>query len=194
MHKNFQLAASGIDASAWKDITKKNRKKRSTLKSNSSNVASSSSEQGQQLLKKKSSSGSTTFSFVFILLCALILQAFHIYVSAPIKPGSITSPGTWLAKCGLLTLWPSCENAYVHLDRAGVLTYYSAEKQIRWKVQGRTCPIEEKGCVDGLHVLDDGSVNIGGKLAKDVIAFGGVDPALSPWPFVEKPKFRVWKK
>jgi hypothetical protein len=151
---------------------------------------------GDKQSLKKSSSSSKTFSFLFILLCALILQVFHTYVSAPIKLSSVTAPGTWLTKCGLLTLWPSCENAHVHLDRSGVLTYYSAEKDIQWTVQGGTCSAAATAddCVPGLQVLHDGSVIIGGQPAKYVIAYGGVDPSLSPWPFVEAPKLRVWKK
>jgi hypothetical protein len=131
------------------------------------------------------------------VLCALILQVFHTYVSAPIQLSSVTAPGTWLTKCGLLTLWPNCENAYLHLDRSGVLTYYSAEKDIQWTVQGGSCSAAataDDDCVPGMQVLPDGSIIIGGQPAKYVTAYGGVDPSLSPWPFGETPKLRVWKK
>jgi hypothetical protein len=194
LRNEWQLAASGIDASGWKDDSKKNRKKRSTLKTKTSTASGSSLPDGDKLSKKKSSGSSVTFSFLFVLMGALILQVFHTYVSAPIKPGSVTAPGTWLTKCGLLTLWPSCENAYVHLDRSGVLTYYNTEKEIRWTVQGGSCATSADGCVPGLQVLDDGNIVIGGQPAKYVIAYGGVDPSLTPWPFAEAPKLRVWKK
>lgn len=196
-HIQIQLAASGIDASGWKDDAKKNhRKKRSTLKTKTSTASGSSlHNNGDQQYKKKVSSGSSvTFSFLFIVMGALILQVFHTYVSAPVKPGSVTAPGTWLSKCGLLTLLPSCENAYVHLDRSGVLTYYSTEKEIQWTVHGGVCAATAVDCVPGLQVLDDGNIVIGGQPVKYVVTYGGFDPSLSPWPFVEAPKLRVWKK
>jgi hypothetical protein len=133
------------------------------------------------------------FTLIFIVLLALLLQVFHVYISAPINPGSTISPGVWLSKCGLLTVLPSCENAYLHFDREGVVTHYNAAKLVTWKIEGVVCDVDDKKCIPGMQIQPDGKVVIGGKHVSYVTSFVK-DANLSPWPFVETPKLKVWRK
>ena len=138
---------------------------------------------------------------VVLALLALILQVFHVYISAPIQPGSTISPGIWLSQCGLFSLLPLCkENAYVHFDRQGKVTYYNSQKEVVWTMEGRVCPEEEEGetkveCVLGMEVQPDGKIFVGGQLIHHVTVYPkGAAVPLSPWPFVEMPKVKVWRK
>jgi len=139
----------------------------------------------------KSGSNSKVFTVVAVVLIALLLQVFHVYVSAPIKPGSTISPGIWLSKCGLLTVLPSCKNAYMHFNREGVVTHYNSKKEKTWQMEGEIC--DEDDCVQGMEFTESGKIVIGGKPVGYVTSFVK-DAELSPWPFVTTPKLKVWRK
>ena len=163
----------------------------------------------------KQSKGSIFFSFACLIFIGLLLQVFHIYISAPINVGSTISPGVWLSKCGLYSLVPSycTDNAYVHFHRNGTVSYYNAEKVLLWTMEGAVCPeVDETAttttpnlnptttvtCVRGMYVQNDGKIIIGGKPIHHVITHGSnnnkKEPPLSPWPFVENPKLKIWRK
>jgi hypothetical protein len=181
------LASSGIDASGWKEDPKK-KKKKSAFKSVDKAPVSTVAEPLEATKK-----GGKWFTVIFIVLLALLLQVFHVYISAPINAGSTISPGLWLSKCGLLTLLPSCENAYLHFNREGVVTHYNAKKAETWKMEGAVCSADDEACVPGMQILEDGKVVIGGKPVHYVTTFVK-DVTLSPWPFVETPKVKLWRK
>ena len=190
-----QLAASGIDAKGWKEDPKK-KKKKSALKATSTTTARSAAEvppDAAEPLEPKSGGGSKLFTVGFVVLIALLLQVFHVYVSAPIKPGSTISPGIWLSKCGLLTVLPSCNNAYMHFDREGVVTHYNSMKLKTWQMEGAVCDPNDEECVSGLQFTEDGKIVIGGKHVTYLTSYVK-DAELEPWPFAEAPKVKVWRK
>lgn len=198
-----QLASSGIDASGWKE-DKKRKKKAATATSSAgeSDIA----VQAEPLdvastAGQRSGDSNGRFTILVVLaIFALLLQVFHVYISAPIQPGSTISPGIWLSQCGLLSLLPSfCkENAYVHFDRLGRVTYYNANKEVVWTMEGRVCPEDDEEkveCIRGMQVHPDGKIYVGGQLIHHVTVYPkGVTAPLSPWPFVETPKVKVWRK
>ena len=209
-----QLRSSGIDASGWKEdpAKKKATKKKSALKSATDEVHSTRSGeiplQAEPLDRHmKQSKGSLLFTLACMIFIGLLLQVFHIYISAPINVGSTISPGVWLSKCGLYSLVPSyCpDNAYVHFHRNGTVSYYNAEKVLLWTMEGAVCPdVEETAsgtpataCVRGMHVQNDGTIVVGGKPIHHVITYSNnnkKEPPLSPWPFVTNPKLKIWRK
>jgi hypothetical protein len=148
------------------------------------------------------------FTIMLIAFLTLILQVFHVYISAPINPGSTISPGIWLSKCGLFSLLPSCtENAYLHFNRNGTLTYYNTDKVVVWIMEGSVCDLDgttdptttttttATTCIRGMQIQPDGKVVIGGKHISHVTYYDNKNSIpLSPWPFTETPKVKVWKK
>jgi hypothetical protein len=81
------------------------------------------------------------------------------------------------------------------------VTYYNAQKEKVWTMEGRVCPspAEEGGepCVGGLQVQADGKILIGSQPIHHVTVYAlrkGDMPPLTPWPFVEMPKVKVWRK
>ena len=219
------MRSSGIDASGWKEDPSKKKvsKKKSAMKGTTTEGGGNGirdketeiSLQAEPLdAHMKRSKVSIIFSFVCVIFIILILQAFHIYISAPINVGSTISPGVWLSKCGLYSLVPSycTDNAYVHFHRNGTVSYYNAEKTLLWIMEGAVCPeVDEKTtttaktsptstptCVRGMYVQNDGKIFVGGKPIHQVIAYSSYnnkkEPPLSPWPFVENPKLKIWRK
>lgn len=98
-----------------------------------------------------------------------------------------------MSKCGLLMLWPKCENAYFHLDKQGIATHYNADRKMTWQMEGTVCPEATDTCIPGMQVSEDGTVQIGGKAVKYAASFSP-DSSLSPWPFAEPPKVKIWQK
>ena len=128
-----------------------------------------------------------------VVLIALVLQVAHLYCSTPIKPGSTISPGTWLSKCGLLVFWPPCENAYFHVGKDGSAKHYSADRKVSWEMEGGECAAGNDSCVPGMQVAEDGTVQIGSKAVKFATSYS-TGSSLSPWPFAEAPKLKMWQK
>jgi len=169
----FQLLASGVDAKAW-------RKKDKKRKSASEDVDSASS-----------SVTSKTFTVLFIVLAGILLQVFHLYISAPIKPGHVVSPGIWLTKCGIMSFLPSCDNSYVSFDDKGVVKLIDSNDEVLWEIVGSICDDGDEDCVPGMQVKEDSTLVVGGKQISTVKMYGDAD--LSPWPFAEQPKVRIVK-
>jgi hypothetical protein len=129
---------------------------------------------------------------MLIVLCAILLQVFHLYISAPIKPGHVISPGIWLVKCGILPFLPTCHNQYLTFAPDGMVSLKDARNNTLWEMQGGVCGKNDKTCIAGLHVLDDHSIVIGGKPISAVTVYG--DAELAPWPFAEQPNVRIVHK
>ena len=98
-------------------------------------------------------------------------------------------PGTWRSKCGLLSILPSCANAYLEVGDDGSVIVYDDEKEIAMKLKGATCA-GNLDCTDGLLVLEDGSVTVGGKVVKTVNVYDE-DMKMTPWPFADEPKLKT---
>ena len=184
-----QLASSGIDATSWRDeAMKKKKSKKSEGKESASrstgNAAESSGGSGVAGVLK------TAF---LIALVAAVLQVFHLYISTPIKPGNVVSPGVWLSKCGLLFFLPSCENAYFSLDKNGKATYSDANQTTVWVMEGGVCDESDESCTPGMVVGVDGNIVIGGKNVKQATTYvKGFD--MDQWPFAELPNLKLKKK
>jgi hypothetical protein len=138
------------------------------------------------------SSSSKVFAFAYVVLLAILLQVFHLYISAPIRPGHVVSPGIWLSKCGILGFWPGCDNRYLKMDDSGTVTLYNSNQEVAWQIEGGVCAKDDNDCVPGMHVNLDGTVAIGGVHVSWVSMYQ--TEALSPWPFAESPKVKIWKK
>ena len=135
--------------------------------------------------KDESSSG--VFTLVLMVLVAVLLQVYHSKITAPIAPGQVLSPGGWVSRCGLASLLPNCENAYMQMSDDGVLSLFDASGELEWKMEGDICSSEN--CIDGLEMKEDNRLFIGGKLVPWVNV-KDADP-ISPWPFETEPKLKI---
>jgi hypothetical protein len=77
------------------------------------------------------------------------------------------------------------------MDDEGYLTLYGSGGSIEWEMIGGFCDKSNIGCKDGLVVKKDGSLEIGGRRIRAATVYG--DAMLSPWPFEEEPKIRLFK-
>lgn len=107
--------------------------------------------------------------------------------------GNTISPGTWLSQCGLLTVSPYCENAFLHVNQKGIVTHYNHQKQITWTMEGGVCTPSQPECTPGLQIDAEGKITIGGKAVNYVTSYVK-EAQLAPWPFSEAPKLKVWRK
>lgn len=187
------LKASGIDASAWKEVKPLPPPPvPETISRELSGVDGvvdeAAEEEEAENMKENSGGGGGVFMFVLIVVFAVILQMYHSKITAPIAPGQVLSPGGWVSKCGLASILPTCDNFYLEMDDEGVLSLFSAEGELEWKMEGGVC--KSDGCISGLEMRDDGKLAIGGKVVPWVNVKPGADP-ISPWPFAEEPKLKV---
>ena len=134
---------------------------------------------------------SKNLAIIVVAFIAILLQAAQMYITAPLKPGHVLSPGMWMSKCGLLSPFPACHNSGLEMNEDGVLTLYGADGSVQWQLVGGKCQ-SDKDCTPGLVVKDDGNLVIGGKAITSVTIKG--DAPLSPWPFEMDPKLRVVRK
>jgi hypothetical protein len=140
---------------------------------------------------KKSSS---SLGWLVLALLGACFYVLHLFVSAPIRPGHIVTPGMWLSRCGIIPY--KCEAAYLHVRPDGAVILYNDKHEAAWEIPGKQCPKDrESDCVPGLHVLEDDSLEIGGSKVNTMYVFHNGEPMLTPWPFLEKPKIkRVQRK
>lgn len=186
----LQLLSSGIDAKPWRETRRRLSKKGSSkrlLKQNSKKKLSSKKD------KSAKSESSFTFQLSLVVLVGLVMQVIHMYLSAPIKPGHVVSPGIWLSKCGLAPFNPKCENAFFNFDSTGKATMYGADKLVVWEIQGSTCDKGED-CVSGLKVEEDGTLVVGGDKITWLNKYTKDSVELAPWPFDVAPKLKQWYK
>lgn len=186
-----QLLSSGIDARAWREELKAKKTKKAAT-TDSEKKPKSRMTAPPSIEKSPSNK---VFVFASVALLAILLQVFHLYISAPIRPGHVVSPGIWLSKCGILGFWPGCDNRYLKMDDLGTVTLYNSNQEVAWEIKGGVCADGDDDCIPGMHVNFDGTVAIGGMPVSWVSMYGyETEQALSPWPFAESPKVKIWKK
>jgi hypothetical protein len=171
------LRSSEIDVSDWVDSKKKKSKK--AIKSSTGESDGDSSE-----------GGTKTVTFILIIMAAIFLQVYHLYVSAPIKTGHVVSPGIRLSRCGILPFMPSCSNAYLSFENDGTVVLKDSSNALLWEIKGGVCRKTDKNCIPGMKVEQNGEVVVGGKSVSYVYTHKD-DIELSPWPFAEQPKLRI---
>lgn len=124
--------------------------------------------------------------FVIGVLFAIFAHLFfkaHMSISAPLAPGSTMSLGRSKNSCGLLGSVPfyECEPKSMTLGSDGILSIFEGDELV-FSLEGKLCGADEEGCVDGVVVDEDGTLNIGGEKAKAKMK--SLAP-LTPWPFAE---------
>lgn len=181
------LKASGIDASAWKEV-----RARADTPPPTTTPRALVEEPRQEVTSNSSSinenGGSSVFLIVFMVIVGVVLQVYHGKITAPIAPGQVLSPGGWVSRCGLASFLPVCENSYLQMGEGGVLSLFDANGDLEWKMEGGVCKSE--GCISGLEMRDDEKLSIGGKVVNWVNVKKEADP-ISPWPFAIQPKLKV---
>lgn len=178
----LQLKASGIDASAWKEVKPPPPKvtPRALVPEPVSVPIEVESDDGE--------SGGGVFVLVLMVIAAIVMQVYHSKITAPIAPGQVLSPGGWVSKCGVASVFPSCENAYLEMGDDGVLSLFDAHGELEWKMQGSVCKSED--CIEGLEMREDSRLYVGGKYVQWVNVKKDAEP-ISPWPFAEAPKIKI---
>jgi len=140
--------------------------------------------------QKKSSGTNKIWAFAAVALLAVVFQVIHVFLSSPLKPNQVLSPGITLHEAGLLSLLPFKESSSLEMGTQGTMTLYGPSKEIEWQIFGATCPApSDDGCRNGAVLDDAGDLLIGGKAVTSVHVTG--DAPLSPWPFEKAPKLRV---
>ena len=71
----------------------------------------------------------------------------------------------------------------------GSVAVYDGEKELLMEMKGAACA-GDLDCVDGLLMLEDGSVTIGGKTVKTVNVYDKT-MEMTPWPFAEEPRLKM---
>ncbi|GKY91135.1 hypothetical protein MPSEU_000086300 [Mayamaea pseudoterrestris] len=176
------LRSSDINMNEWLDNkNKKTSKKAVKLSSSSGKVIATDDD---------SHKGGKSAGLIAVILAAIVLQVYHLYISAPIKPGHIVSPGIHLSKCGVLSILPTCSNEYMTFADEETIVMKDAADKVLWSIRGNTCKKGDKGCIRGMKVGEDGELIIGGKVVDSVRTYTD-DVKLSPWPFAEEPKIRI---
>lgn len=141
-------------------------------------------------------SGVNVFPFIAVMaILAIILQAIHMYLATPIQVGVPLPPGTKRSKCGLFGYLPSpistsCTNSYLEVNTDGTISVFDADRELDMLIVGSVCSKDD--CIDGLVMQADGSVLVGGKRVKSIIAYGS-STTITPWPFAIAPKLTVKK-
>jgi hypothetical protein len=204
----------GIDAREWKEDVPK--KKQPPNKAVDKTVEASNDDLDERIasrkekarvitepvisIKSKSNSlGGALLTVALIVILSIFLQVFHLFVSAPIKPGHSISPGIWLSKCGIMAMSSSCDNAYLHIAKSGQVALYR-NQEIVWQIDGGSCNqdanVAAKGnCTAGLQFMENRSIVVGGKHISTVTmahaSYVSATQDLSPWPFSELPKLKI---
>lgn len=181
------LKASGIDASAWKEV-KQPPAPAPEAEPQSQTTTRALPEEPAKEAAKKSSGGGGVFMIVFMVIAAVMLQVYHSKITAPIEPGQVLSPGGWVSRCGLASFLPICENSYLEMGDDGVLSLFNENGELEWKMEGGVCKTE--GCISGLEMREDNKLAIGGKVVPWVNVKQGAEP-IAPWPFAEQPKIKI---
>jgi len=195
----LQLTSGGFDVSEWK---KKDAAAPATISENKTEEstsrdlpASSQSVEPVKVVKDGAKPGSfNAFPVIAALaVLAIVLQASHNFVTAPIQVGVPLPPGAQRSKCGLVGYLPprfsvGCTNSYLEVNHDGTVSVLGEDRELDMLLVGDICSSED--CMDGLLMEADGSVFIGGKRVKSVLVYGS-DTTITPWPFEENPKLKV---
>ncbi|KAL7570158.1 hypothetical protein ACA910_019996 [Epithemia clementina (nom. ined.)] len=158
-----------------------------------------SSGKGDPTKKPVQMGGTLVFVGLVLAMAALVASLVHKYITTPLQPGQVVSPGIVLSKCGL-KFFSDCERAYLEVQ-SGKVSYYRGN-ELAWVIHGRVCPEEEvknKACLDGLEFKKDRTLWLGGEPIKWLERHSETGQRASnaeylvPWPFSEEPKIKSWE-
>lgn len=138
--------------------------------------------------KADDENGSSLSALVLMVILAILLQIYHAKITAPISPGQVLAPGGWVSRCGLASFLPTCESAYMEMGHDGILSLFGSNGELEWKMEGGVCAKED--CIEGLEIMDDNRLFIGGRLVPWVNVKKAAEP-ITPWPFAKEPKLKV---
>ena len=136
------------------------------------------------------------FPFIAALaVLAVIIQAIHVHLATPIQVGVLLPPGTQRSKCGLFGYLPNqvstpCRNSILEVKTDGTVSITDENGELNMLLVGGVC--SKPNCIDGLVVEADGSVLVGGKRVKSILAYGD-STTITPWPFEQAPKLKIKK-
>lgn len=194
----FQLTNSGFDVSKWKkkEVPTTLLSPKPIEESKSRVLPGVSESSSAESSVKTNESSVNAFPIIAALaILAIVLQATHNFITAPIEVGVPLPPGTRRSKCGLVgylptQFSPSCTNSYLEVNGDGTVSVFGEDRELDMLMVGAVCSKEE--CLDGILMDADGIVYIGGKRVRSLLAYGA-DTTITPWPFEETPKLRVKK-
>jgi len=109
---------------------------------------------------------------------ARVLVNFQGQITSPLEPGTVLVPGAWRSRCGFVQT-NGCKPAYIEMGIDGKLQVVENEG-VTFSLSGNVCAEKDKDCVPGAAIQEDGTLKIGGVLAK--IDIKSKVP-LNPWPF-----------
>lgn len=126
---------------------------------------------------------SSVFGILIPVLIAFLLFKLNDFVTSPLAPGDVLSPGLFRSKCGILSVLPEsitgCDPALLKMGTDGVLSLYAGD-DLLWEMKGAVCPEGNDACEPGAVLDAKGKVTIGGARARVV---GGRGVVNTPWPF-----------
>lgn len=192
------LTNSGFDVSKWKkkEVPTTLLSPKPIEESKSRVLPGVSESSSAESSVKTNESSVNAFPIIAALaILAIVLQATHNFITAPIEVGVPLPPGTRRSKCGLVgylptQFSPSCTNSYLEVNGDGTVSVFGEDRELDMLMVGAVCSKEE--CLDGILMDADGLVYIGGKRVRSLLAYGA-DTTITPWPFEETPKLRVKK-
>jgi hypothetical protein len=147
--------------------------------------------------KSKRAGGNFTTVAVLAIL-AIVIQAVNMYTMTPIQVGVVLAPGAKRSKCGLVGYLPtpvrnalplSCTHSFLEVNADGTVSVFDEDRRLTMSLIGEVCSSED--CVDGVMMLENGSVLVGDKRVKKLSMYGNVE--LTPFPFEIAPKLNVKK-
>lgn len=115
-----------------------------------------------------------------IAYMARVLVNFQGQITSPLEAGSVLVPGAWRSRCGFVQT-NNCKPAYIEMGADGTLQIVENEG-VTFSMSGKVCAETEESCVPGAVIEEDGSLKIGGVIAK--VDLKSKVP-LNPWPFAD---------
>ena len=189
----FQLTNGGFDLSTWRNV----EASRSAIASPTS--ATASSDPDIYVPSDSSSKAGVGFlALAYVAILAIVIQAVNNYSMTPIQVGVVLAPGAKRSRCGLLGYLPtplrkalplSCIHSFLEVNADGTVSVFDEDRSLTMRLFGNVCSTED--CVEGVMMLENGSVLIGDKRVKNLSMYGNVD--LTPFPFEISPKLKVKK-
>jgi len=109
-----------------------------------------------------------------------VLINFQGHITTPLQPGSVLAPGAWRSRCGFAQS-SACTSAYIEMGLDGTLQVVE-DNGVTFSLSGKVCGEEDEDCVPGAVIEEDGTLKIGGVVAK--VGTKSKTP-LTPWPFAD---------
>lgn len=115
-----------------------------------------------------------------IAYMARVLVNFQGQITTPLEVGTVLVPGAWRSRCGFVQT-NNCKPAYIEMGTDGTLQVVENEG-VTFSLSGKVCAETDEACVPGAVIEEDGTLKIGGVVAK--VEKKSKVP-LNPWPFDE---------